>query len=756
MRQPSFLRLLYALLLGFMTEAACAQSRPNIILILADDMGYGDLGCYGQSMISTPQLDALAAAGMRFTQYYAGSSVCAPSREALLTGRHTGHTAIRGNFLTDENEDPPMPLDKVTLAEYLHGAGYATALYGKWGLGGEGYGPERQGFDSSFCYLDQIKAHNYYPPFLYENGRRVYLEANREGRRGACSHDLFVDRALSFIGSRQHDRPFFLYLPFTFPHGAYTVPVDSLYASRDWKMPFKVYASMISRLDRDVGRIMAALRAQGLDRNTLVLFASDNGANPAFAEFFYSNGRLRGAKRDLYEGGIRAPLIACWPGKIPAGSVCHRVTAAWDILPTLCSIAGLPAPAATDGASFRPALQQQPQPAPPALYWAFYEYNYNWYKPGNERPRNYLEKTALRWERWKGVRQGLLKDPRAPLELYDLSTDTAERHNVAALHPDVVQRIETFMRAATRPDPPYFPYAADSSAPLHTLQLGHPGDVRSFFRYTPDRLPFASAHRGGPALGYPENCLATFTHTLRHTWAILEVDPHYTRDSAIVLMHDPTLDRTSTGKGRIADHTLAELRALRLKDPRGQPTRFGIPTLEEAIAWARGKTMLLLDQKDVPAATRAAIIRRLHAESCAMVMAYTYEDARKVYAIDPDIMMEVFIPDRRSAARFEQTGVPWSNVVAFVTHDEPKDSALFRYLHDRGVLTIRGSSRHIDRQYSEGQISKQALEEGYGRILGSGADIIEADLGVEAGQWLESRWPAGSSKAAYFRYPAGR
>ena len=727
------------------------QQQPNIIVILADDMGYGDLGCYGQQKIHTPNIDSLAAGGIRFTDYYAGCTVCAPSRESLLTGMTTGHTAIRGNFLTDQQEDPPLPANKITLAEIFKKAGYVTGLYGKWGLGGENHGPATQGFDSSFCYLDQIKAHNYYPPYLYHNGRRVAIPENENGQQGKYSHDIFVEQTLGFLRNHQKDQPFFLYLPYTLPHGSYSLPPEAPYASKDWPKQYKVYASMISKLDKDVGRIMQLLRQKQLLKSTLIFFLSDNGANRAFADFFKSNGPFRGTKRDLYEGGIRMPLIAYWKGTIAPGQVTHHVTAAWDFLPTLCQVADLKTNHAVDGVSFLPTLLNQPQMDHPYLYWEYYQYNYNWYKKGDTLPRNYLTNRAVRYGNWKAVQNHLYRNPAAPIQLYDLSTDQEEQHDLAAAHPEVVRKIKDILAKSSTDNAPFFPYPPDQRSSLHTFAIATPEMLKDFFHYTPDRIPLVSSHRGAPTLGYPENSLAAFRHTLRHSWSILEIDPHFTKDSAIVLMHDPTLERTSTGQGKISDHSLKELKQLYLKDPEGHVTRFRIPTLDEALQWAKGKTVLILDQKDVPAAVRAQKIKAAHAQACAMVMCYSYEDAKAVYAIDSNIMMEVFIPNIQKAETFDQTGVPWRNIVAFVTHGEPKDKAIFQYLHDKGVMTIRGSSRNVDRAFLAEKISKNQLEKAYRNMIETGTDIIEADLGVQAGVTLQQMPTRQRTKSKYFK-----
>lgn len=436
-----------------------AKEKPNIILIMVDDMGWGDLGCYGQQMIRTPHIDHLAKQGMRFTNYYAGNTVCAPSREALLTGMHTGHTFIRGNFLTDEQEDPAMPATKLTIAEKLKQAGYYTGLIGKWGLGGEKHGPETQGFDYSYGYLDQIQAHNYYPPFLYENGTKIILDQNASGKKGQYSHHLFINQTFAFLDKQPKDQPFFLYLPYTIPHGKHVIPDASAYADKDWPEQFKNYAAMISLLDSDVGRILTRLKDLELDKNTVVFFTSDNGANAGFAKFFKSNGPFRGAKTNLYEGGIREPLIAYWPGKIKAGKVSDQVLAGWDFMPTLLDIADIAPVTDLDGLSFYPTLtgtgeQRKHQ----YLYWEYYTYNYDWSKPGAKLPRNWLDSRAIRLGNWKAVVKTTAADQSGVLELYNLETDQAESSDVSHSHPEIVKEIRNILAKASRSDAPYFPY----------------------------------------------------------------------------------------------------------------------------------------------------------------------------------------------------------------------------------------------------------------------------------------------------------
>lgn len=276
---------------------------------------------------------------------------------------------------------------------------------------------------------------------------------------------------------------------------------------------------------------------------------------------------------------------------------------------------------------------------------------------------------------------------------------------------------------------------------LHTIPVNTPQELQAFFRYTADKEPLVSAHRGGARPGFPENCIETFENTLKHIPAILEVDPRYTKDSVIVLMHDATLERTTNGQGKVSDYTLEELKKFRLEDTEGQLTPYRIPTLDEALEWAKGKTVLILDRKDVPIEARIKKIEEQHAQAHAMIMAYSYEEARQCYRLNPDIMMEVFIPDTGKAAEFKQTGVPWSNIVAFVTHDRPvpADSAVFNLLHRKRAMCIVGSSRTIDHHYLKGKITGEAeLNAQYKSLLEKGADIIEADLAIEAGRAISA------------------
>jgi arylsulfatase A-like enzyme len=437
--------LLFASSLVLLAAPAFAQS-PNVIFILADDLGYGDLGCYGQQLIATPHLDRIASEGLRFTNAYAGSTVCAPSRCALITGRDMGHARIRGNAAVPlAPEDPGIP-------KLLKAQGYQTALIGKWGLGeiGTTGAPTAQGFDTFFGYTDQGHAHDYYPEFLWRNETKELLAGNKtSAKRGVCetcttySNDLFTKEALAFL-DRAKDAPFFLYLPFTIPHAnnerkgakgnGMEVPDLGAYADKPWGEPEKGKAAMISRLDAYVGELRAKLDALGISKNTLIFFSSDNGphkeggGDPAF---FNSNGGLRGYKRDLYEGGIRVPFIAWWPGTVQPGASDAPI-AFWDLLPTLAELTGAPAPGG-EGVSFLPVLRGQPAVARPYLYWEFHEGGF---------------KRAVRMGHWKGVKL----TPETPLELYDLGNDAAETRNVANEHKDVAGQIEKILAEARTPN----------------------------------------------------------------------------------------------------------------------------------------------------------------------------------------------------------------------------------------------------------------------------------------------------------------
>lgn len=412
-----------------MVSTVSAAEKPNIIFIMADDLGYGDLGCYGQKVIQTPNIDGLAKEGMRFTDCYAGAPVCAPSRSVLMTGQHTGHTIVRGNF--GKGGRVPLREQDVTVAEVLKKVGYTTGMTGKWGLGEPGTSgePNTQGFDEWFGYLNQRNAHSYYPSYLWLNGKRFPLEGNNGKKKTQYTHDMFTDFALKFIREHQKE-PFFLYLPYCIPHSKYEIPSTDPYANKSWNKTEKVHAAMVTRMDRDVGRLASLLKELAIDERTIVFFCSDNGAAKRWDRRFDSSGQLRGAKRDMYEGGIRTPMIVRWPGRIKSGSESELAWYFPDVLPTLAEIAGTTAPDGIDGVSILPTLLGKKQDLDDRfLYWEFFERGFQ---------------QAVRWKNWKAVKLG----PGKPLQLYDLSKDVGEKQDIAKKNPEVIAVIEEFLKTA--------------------------------------------------------------------------------------------------------------------------------------------------------------------------------------------------------------------------------------------------------------------------------------------------------------------
>ena len=447
-----------------LTVALSADEKhlPNIIYILADDLGYGDLSSLGQAKFKTPHIDRLKSKGMFFTQHYSGSTVCAPSRSALMTGQHTGHTFVRGNKEIMPEGQHPIPADELLLPEMLKPAGYVSGIFGKWGLGypGSEGDPMKQGFDVFYGYNCQRLGHHYYPYHLWDNDKKVPLANNEGTAKGSYAPTLIHEKTLEFIEDNK-DKPFFAYVASIIPHAELAAPEEymkkfrgqfdepklfkgldqgpELRAGRyqSQKEPRAAFAAMITLLDDQVGEIVAKVAELGIADNTLIIFTSDNGAHQeggADPEFFNSSGPFRGYKRDLFEGGVHVPMIAYWPGIIKAGSESNHISAFWDIVPTFTELAGLPAPDNTDGISFLPTiLGKGSQPEHPYLYWEFHE------KGG---------RTALRAGKWKAVRYNVLKEPNAPIKLFDLSKDPGEQKNVASEHPETVVRLTATMKAA--------------------------------------------------------------------------------------------------------------------------------------------------------------------------------------------------------------------------------------------------------------------------------------------------------------------
>ncbi|HEV7380649.1 MAG TPA: arylsulfatase [Dyadobacter sp.] len=468
MKKYLSLTLLFIGLFGFTTYAQKRQAkRPNIVLILADDLGYGDVGFNGQKLIRTPNIDRLAKEGTKFSQFYAGTSVCAPSRSSLLTGQHTGHTFIRGNKGVEPEGQQPIADSVTTIAEVLKKAGYTTGAFGKWGLGpvGSEGDPNKQGFDQFYGYNCQSLAHRYYPNHLWNNDKKVVLETNQNLRyHKEYAPDLIQKQALEFMDAQGNDKPFFLFLPYILPHAELLVPEDSIfqyykgkfaekpykgadygvdakeggYASQEY--PHAAFAAMVARLDLYVGQVMAKLKEKGLDENTLVIFTSDNGphveggADPAF---FQSAGRFRGVKRDLYEGGIREPFVARWPGVVGSDKTNAHVGAFWDLLPTFAQLAEAKLTTQVDGISIVPALTGKgKQEQHDYLYWEFHE------QGGRQ---------AVRQGNWKAMRLKAADNPGAQVELYNLSKDPSEKTDLAGQHPEQAKKLGELMDQAHTP-----------------------------------------------------------------------------------------------------------------------------------------------------------------------------------------------------------------------------------------------------------------------------------------------------------------
>ena len=441
------------------------MKRPNIIYILADDLGYGDLSCYGQKNFKTPNIDRLASQGMLFTQHYSGSTVCAPSRSVLMTGMHTGHTVVRGNKEVRPEGQYPIPDSTYTIAEMFKKKGYATGAFGKWGLGfpGSEGDPNKQGFDTFYGYNCQRIGHHYYPNHVWSNQDSIVLTANAGKQKGLYAPDLIHEKTLEFIQNNK-EKPFFLYVASIIPHAELAAPEEILEKYRGLYLPEKefkgvddgpeyrtgpyesqteshaAFVAMVSILDNQVGEIMDKVKELGLAENTLIVFTSDNGPHQeggADPDYFDSNGELKGYKRDLYEGGIRVPMIASWPSKIKPNSQTDHVSAFWDVFPTFGNLIDADIPTDLDGISFLPTLVgNKEQQEHEYLYWEFHE------KGGRQ---------AVRMGDWKAVKYNVLDDPNAPIELYNLKEDIGEQNDVALNHPDIILRMGTILSEARIP-----------------------------------------------------------------------------------------------------------------------------------------------------------------------------------------------------------------------------------------------------------------------------------------------------------------
>ncbi len=456
--------ILFFLLIGHGFAQSQKTEKPNIVFILADDLGYGDLGVYGQKIIKTPHIDRLAKEGKLFRQFYAGTSVCAPSRSSLLTGQHTGHTYIRGNKEIEPEGQQPLADSVETYAQLLQKAGYVTGAFGKWGLGmvGTSGEPSRKGFDTFYGYNCQRQSHRYYPTHLWDNDKKVILEGNDLRQKVVYAPELIQQKTLAFLDENK-DKPFFLFVPTVLPHAELQGPDDEFFKIYHGKMvekphqgndygpnatipgyasepnPHATYAAMVTRMDHYVGQILQKLDQLGLTENTLIVFSSDNGSHQeggADPGFFNSSAGLRGNKRDLYEGGIRVPFIVKWPGKVKANTKSDFVGAFWDIMPTFVQLTGAEKPKNTDGISFVNELTGNgKQKAHEYLYWEFHE-------SGGRQ--------AVRMGKWKAVRLNVKKNPLSAPELYDLEKDPAEKNNIATSYPEVVKKMANYMNQAHR------------------------------------------------------------------------------------------------------------------------------------------------------------------------------------------------------------------------------------------------------------------------------------------------------------------
>lgn len=435
--------------------------KPNIIYILADDLGYGDLSCYGQKNFETPNIDKLASEGMLFTQHYSGSTVCAPSRSALMTGQHTGHTFIRGNKEWQPEGQYPLENKAITIAEILKEKGYVTGAFGKWGLGypGSEGDPNNQGFDEFFGYNCQRFGHHYYPYHLWHNQDKILLEGNVGNATGQYGPKEIQKQALKFLEENK-DTSFFMYYPSIIPHAELFAPEEYIAKFRGKFLPEKVYsgvdsgeqfrngaygsqpeahaafAAMVTYLDDQIGEIVSTLKNLGLYDNTIIIFTSDNGPHlegGADPDFFNSNGPFKGYKRDLYEGGIRVPMIAFWKGKITENTTTDHISAFWDVLPTIAEITGAKVPENIDGISFLPTLLGNEQPKHESLYWEFHE-------KGGRR--------ALRKGDWKLVNYNLNDSQISTFELYNLKTDQGEEENLAGEYPEIVEELKQLMKSS--------------------------------------------------------------------------------------------------------------------------------------------------------------------------------------------------------------------------------------------------------------------------------------------------------------------
>ncbi|TWU31987.1 sulfatase-like hydrolase/transferase [Novipirellula artificiosorum] len=726
-------------------RAADDAGRPNIVLIFADDYGYGDSGCYGGTLVPTPAIDSLASDGILCTDGYVTAPVCAPSRCGIMTGSYNQRFGMQWN------EDRKMYsfADHQLLPQALQRAGYVTGHIGKWNLPID----VRACFDEAHDVIDWEA--DYFPD---ANGHyrgvdsEVEFDSNKvQGVWGPklAGQEYLTDRigrhAVEFIENHKSgSQPFFLYLAFNAVHTPLHAKLEDAGRFGALPIPLNFYAPMVASMDENIGRVLAVL-----PDDTLVVFTSDNG--PAkmpvrkwpeqwpTGGLAGSPGPLNGHKAQFLEGGIREPFLLRWPDKFKPGSHYHQPVSTMDLYPTFCAAAGVPVPAGTqvDGVNLLPfLLGEQTGPPHEILFWKNSSIG------------------AVRQGDWKL----LINKSQPMLQLFNLADDLGEKHDMAGEQPERTERLHQKWLDWSKALPPRASTVAQADAPLegtqpanessvlekstvdqkqHRIALSDPGALANWLRYDGEWIPMVSAHRGGASPGFPENAIETFGKTLGCTYSMLEVDPRLSKDGKIVIHHDASLDRTTTGSGLVSDHTLDELRQLRLKDTKGNVTLFQIPTLDEAIEWARGKTILVLDQKDVPLESRVQSMIDHGAQEHVMLIISSARDAAFVHRRDPGIMMEMMVTNRKQFDAFEKSGVPWENIIAFVGHTPPQDTELLNMIHAKGSLCMAGTSRYLDKELTIGSEQQTPeLQSRYRELLQLGVDIIETDCPCEVGSLL--------------------
>jgi uncharacterized sulfatase len=734
--------------------------KPDVLFIVIEDLA-AITGGYGHPLVKTPNIDKLAKGGVLFDRAYCQAAVCNPSRASVSTGLRPESTGVYNNSLDWRGQIPPGHL---TLPEYFQANGYETVTCGKIHhherLFKRAIPGAQEREDRMWNRKLAIQAKGYVTPPRRPGAPRPeglkpedYISRSLEwGPTGLTDwqqQDGAIAQAVARELKTDRDRPRYLAVGFHAPHYPLRAP-DKYFAwyplekiqpaqspahdlddvpvqysafnttDEQWldeqekKQVLAAYYACISYVDACVGLLIEALVESGRLDNTVICLWGDHGMHLGEHSLW--------RKFTLFEGSTRVPFLIVAPGVSPPGSICKRVVELVDIYPTLADLCGLPVPDGLDGISMKPLLQDPDRPWKQAAFSC---------KSATRR--------SLRTERWRYTQW----DSPQQAELYDHETDPGEFTNLAKdpAYSDVVSELRRLLEN-------------DPKTELYTIDVGTPEALQELLKPSGQALPLVSAHRGGAGRGFPENCIATFAETLRHGWSLLEIDLRTTKDGVIVLHHDPTLDRTTSGSGPVADHTLAELKQLRLKDCDGRLTDHRIPTLDEALVWARGKTILVLDLKDITVPEAVRKIEEHRAEAYAMVMAYRFEDIQACHDLNPDIMMEVMIGNDKRLAEFEATGVPWRHVVVFVGHTAAVDAGLCQRIHARGARCMAGTSRNLDRRYLNAEVSDmQTLKPDYLALLAQGVDIIETDIPRDVWPLLYRNYPLPASWTKYCNVP---